>query len=69
MSDPAQDGYHCHGPMVPVVVGRVSIAWECETCGVWRHRFGPGWADQRAAAEAVMARRLREKFGDGSDQR
>ena len=43
MSDPARDGYQCHGPMIAFTIRNVSDprpcqihAWWC-ACGVWRH--------------------------------
>ena len=56
MSDPARDGYQCHGPMIFVELPGVydgTAAYLCEECGVWRHRFSPG-DPRRAKVEAQM---------------
>ena len=56
MSDPANDGYVCHGPMTFVELPSVydgACAVLCEECGVWRHRFSPG-DPRREKVEALM---------------
>lgn len=40
MSDPARDGYQCHGPMtviVDAVIGGAVVGYLCEECGVTRN--------------------------------
>lgn len=56
MSDPARDGYECHGPMTAIVdklVGGETIGHLCEECGVTRnalHREHP----MRGAVDAYL---------------
>lgn len=60
MSDPAFNGYTCHGPMRMLAVAelggdqtdRSGAAFICDVCGIWRHARGHadglrGWIDQR----------------------
>ena len=56
MSDPAKDGYECHGPMTHVELPGVAegtSAYLCDTCGVWRHKFSPGDV-RRLKVEVLM---------------
>tara|TARA_R110000868_G_scaffold387343_1_gene655906 strand:- start:225 stop:434 length:210 start_codon:yes stop_codon:yes gene_type:complete len=56
MSDPAHDGYTCHGPLIAVELPHIydgACAFLCLTCGTWRHRFSPG-DERRAQVEFEM---------------
>ena len=56
MSDPANDGYQCHGPMVRIQLlrlGSATAAYLCLDCAVWRHGFSPT-DPRRAEVEAAM---------------
>jgi hypothetical protein len=61
MSDPANDGYHCHGPMrqidlldlTGVAMTPGVAAWVC-TCGVWKHGFPRAESQLRAFVDAKM---------------
>ena len=57
MSDPAHDGYQCHGSMLRVEIPGVydgTCAYLCEECGVWRHRFPASDTRRRALVETAM---------------
>lgn len=56
MSDPARDGYECHGPMTAIVdklVGSTTIGWLCEECGVTRNAL-PRDHPLRAVADGYL---------------
>lgn len=67
MSDPASDGYACHGLMVAVELPSVydgTSAYLCLTCGVWRHRWPQG-DPRREQTESLMPAILEAHlFGD-----
>lgn len=39
MSDPARDGYQCHGPLIPIISGGDDggLGLICPTCGVTKN--------------------------------
>ena len=56
MSDPARDGYWCHGPMRKVRYQNESdevIAYLCLVCGIWRDGL-PVSDPRRPAVERTM---------------
>jgi hypothetical protein len=76
MSDPANDGYQCHGAMrqvdllelTGVAMTSGTAVWVCETCGVWRHGYPNTETQLRAIVNARMPAFL-EVFMDAVRQR
>jgi len=56
MSDPARDGYECHGRMAEIQLLRIhqgTSAFLCLECGCWRHAL-PYSDPRRAQVVAAM---------------
>lgn len=69
MSDPAYDGYTCHGPMRLVSLSELSgqqsedkgAVFVCDACGVWRHARPRSDATVRAWVEQRMPSYLQQR--------
>lgn len=69
MSDPARDGYQCHGPLVIVELPYVEdgpSAFLCEGCYVYRHALPVG--DGRRAQIDIAMRAIIEAHIEGEKQ-